>query len=136
MTLDYTVHVQARIAILGYIEEIITTFDKTDPKGKVTKSSTALKNIFVVNKDCKKLDQEKVVKFHNIVAKNLYATKRARTDTYTVIEFITTRVRSPKEENWYKLLYMMRYLRGTSKLSPTLSAYGSEILKWWVDASF
>ena len=59
MTLDYTVRGQVRIAILSYIEEIITASDKEDPKGKTTKSSASPNNIPVVNKDCKKLYQEK-----------------------------------------------------------------------------
>ena len=70
MTLDYTVRAQVIITMFSYIEYILTAFNKADPKGKGTKSSTAPNNIFVVNKDCKKLDQEKVVEFHNLVANN------------------------------------------------------------------
>ena len=47
--------------MISYIEDIINTFNKLDPKGKVPKSSAAPNNIFVVNEDCKKLYQEKVV---------------------------------------------------------------------------
>ena len=82
------------------------------------------------------MDQEKVAEFHNLVANNFYATKRARHDTCTYIIFLTTRVRAPDEEDWDKLVHLMLYLRDTSKLSLTLSSNGSGILKWWVDASF
>ena len=57
ITLDYTVHSQVRIMMLSYIEEIFTTFDNADPKWKGTKSSAAPNDIFVVNADCKKIDQ-------------------------------------------------------------------------------
>ena len=57
MTLYYTVFGQVRITVLSYIEEIITTFNNSDPKGKGKKSSAAPNNLFVLNKDCKKLDQ-------------------------------------------------------------------------------
>ena len=80
--------------MFSYIEDILTAFDKEYPKGNGTKSSTTPNNIFVVNKDCKKLDQEKVMEFHNIAAKTLYATKMARHDTCTAITFLTTGVRA------------------------------------------
>ena len=54
---------------------------KADPKGKGTKSSAALNNIFSANEDCKKLDQEKFMEFHNLVAKTLYANNREISDT-------------------------------------------------------
>ena len=98
ITLYYTVRGQVRITILSYIEEIITNFDKSDPKGKGKKSSAAPNNLFVVNKDCKKLYQEKVVEFHNLVAKTFYAANRARPDTCTSIAFLTTRVQVLDEE--------------------------------------
>ena len=81
MTIYYTVHGKVRITMLSYIEYIITAFKNAYSKWKGTKSSAAPNNIFVVNKDCKKLDQEKVVEFHNLVANNLYDTKKARYDT-------------------------------------------------------
>ena len=78
--------------MLSYIEEIITAFDKADQKGKGTKSSAAPNNLFVVNEDCKKIDQEKIVEFQDLAAKTLYATKRSRPNTCTAIAFLTTRV--------------------------------------------
>ena len=81
MTLDYTVSGQVRIIVFSYIGEILTAFEKADPKGRGTKSSAAPNNFLGVSKDCKKLDKEKVVELHNIVANTLYATKRARPDT-------------------------------------------------------
>ena len=81
MTLDYNVCGQAKITMLSYIEKIITASDKAATKGRGTKSSAAPNNIFVVNEDGKKTDQEKVVESHNLVAKNLYDTKREIPDT-------------------------------------------------------
>jgi hypothetical protein len=76
------------------------------------------------------------VKFHNLVANTLYATKRARPDTCTAIAFLTKRVRESNKDYWTKLVNMMRYIRGTLTMPLILSANGSGILKWWVDASF
>jgi hypothetical protein len=57
-------------------------------------------------------------------------------DTCTAIAFLTTRVREPDKEDWTKLFYLMRYIRSTRTIPLILSANGSVILKWWVDASF
>jgi hypothetical protein len=92
MTLDYTVCGQVKITMIGYVNEILTAFDKADPKGRGIKTSAASENLFKINEDCEKLQPDKVVEFHNLVAKTLYATKCARLDTCTAITFLTTRV--------------------------------------------
>jgi hypothetical protein len=138
MTLDYTVRGRVKISIMfDHIIEILTTFDKAEPKGGGTKSSAAPENLFTVNEDCEKLQPNKAVEFHNLVAKTLYATKRAsRPDTCTAIAFLTTRVRARDKDDWTKLVHLMKYIRGTQTMPLILSANGSGILKWWVDASF
>jgi len=136
MTLDYTVRGQVKITMIDYVDEILAAFDKADPKGGGTKTSAAPDSLFKIDEDCEKLPQDKAVEFHNLVAKTLYATKRARPDTCTAIAFLTTRVRAPDKDDWAKLVHLMRYLRGTRTLPLILSANGSGILKWWVDASF
>jgi hypothetical protein len=78
MTLDYTVRGQVKITMFDYVDEILAAFDKAEPKGGGTKSSGAPKSIFKVDESCEKLKQDKDVEFHNLVAKTLYATKRAK----------------------------------------------------------
>ena len=136
MTLDYTIPGLVKVSMFEYIDEILTAFEKAEPKGAGTKASAAPDNLFKVNEDCEKLSPKKAVQFHNLVAKTLYATKRARPDTCTAIAFLTTRVCKPNKDDWTKLVHLMKYLRGTRKLPLILSADGSGILKWWVDASF
>ena len=136
MTLDYSVRGQIKISMYDYIEEILTAFDKAEPKCAGTKTSAAPDNLFKVNEDCEKLSTKRAVEFHNLVAKMLYATKRARPDTCTAIAFLTTRVRAPDIDDWAKLTHLMKYLRGTRMLPLILSANGSGILKWWIDAAF
>jgi hypothetical protein len=136
MTLDYSVPGQVKIAMLYYVDEILAAFDKAEPKGVGTKTSAAPDSLFKVDEDCEKLAQAKAMEFHNLVAKTVYATKRARPDTCTAIAFLTTRVREPDKDDWTKLVHLMRYIRGTRTMPLILSANGSGILKWWVDASF
>jgi hypothetical protein len=136
MTLDYSVPGQVKITMLNYVDEILAAFDKAEPQGGGTKTSAAPDSLFKADEDCEKLAQAKAVELHNLVAKTLYATKQARSDTCTAIAFLTTRVREPDKENWTKLVHLMRYIRGTRTMPLILSANGSGILKWWVDASF
>jgi hypothetical protein len=136
MTLDYSVPGQVKITMLDYVDEILAAFDKAEPKGGGTKTSADPDSLFKVDEDCEKLTQAKAVEFHNLVAKTLYATKQARPDTCTTIAFLTMRVREPDKDDWTKLVHLMRYIRGTHMMPLILSANGSGILKWWVDASF
>ena len=92
MTLDYTLCGQVQITMIDFLDEVLIAFDKAEPKGGGTKTSAAPENIFKVDEDCKKLPQSKTVQSHNLVAKTLYATKRARPDTCAAIAFLTTRV--------------------------------------------
>ena len=106
MTLDCTVRGQVKITMISYIEEIPAAFDKLDPKWYGKNTSATPNNLFVVNKDCKKLNQKKVLGFHNLVENNLYATKRSIPDTCTAIEFLTTRVCAPDKDDWAKLVHL------------------------------
>ena len=54
---------------------------KMDPRNSGTKSSPAPENLFRVDEDCEKLSPDKAKGLHNMVAKTLYTTKRARPDT-------------------------------------------------------
>jgi hypothetical protein len=112
-TLDYTIRGQVKITMIDYVDEIITAFDKAEPNGGGTKTIAAPGNPFRVDEDCEKLPPYKAVEFHNLVAKTLYATKRAKPDTCTAIAFLTTRVRAPDKGDWTKMVHMMRYIRGT-----------------------
>jgi hypothetical protein len=89
-----------------------------------------------VNEDAEKLSEEGSTAFHNLVAKTLYVSKRARLDISTAIAFLTTRVRAPDIDDWRKLSHLMEYLR-VDRLCPlTMSADGSGVLMWYVNASF
>ena len=91
MTLDYTVRGQVQITMIDFLDEVLTAFDKAEPKGGGTKTSAAPDNIFKVDEDCEKLPQSKTLQFHNLAEKTLYATKQARPDTCTAVAFLMTR---------------------------------------------
>jgi hypothetical protein len=90
-------------------------------------------SLFVVNEDCDKLLEAAPADFHTIVAKTLYVTKRARSDTCLAIAFLTTRVRAP---DWEKPHHLMEYLRGDHDRPLVVGADINGLLMWYVDASF
>jgi hypothetical protein len=87
--------------MFDYVDEILTAFDKAEPKCGGTKTSAAPDSLFKVDENCEKLKQDKAVEFHNLVEKTVYSTKRARPDTCTcaAIAFLTTRVRAPDKDD-------------------------------------
>jgi hypothetical protein len=137
MTLDYTIPGQVNISsMFNYIDKIINAFDMAEPKGGGTKSSAAPDDLFKVDEGHDKLRPEKAVEFHNLVGKTLYATKQSRPNTWIAIAFLMMRVQAPDKDDWSKLVRLMKYLRGTHTLPLILSANGTGILKWLVDAAF
>jgi hypothetical protein len=127
MTIDFTMKGQCKISMLEYIDDLLKAFEKVAPKETGTKVSAAPKDLFVVDEDSKKLSPERAEEFHSLVAKVLFATKCAWLDTGTAISYFTTWVREPNEQDWKKLVHLMKYLRGTKDLPLILSADGSGI---------
>jgi hypothetical protein len=90
LTLDYTVRGQVKITMFNYVDDILTAFDKAEPKGGGTNTRASPERLFKVDESCEKIKQDKAVEFHNLVSKTLYSTKRAIPDTCTAITFLTT----------------------------------------------
>jgi hypothetical protein len=61
MTLDYTVRGQVKITMFDYVNEILTAFDKAEPKGGGTKTSAAIDSLLKVDESFEKLKQNKAV---------------------------------------------------------------------------
>ena len=104
--------------------------------GGSNKLSDAPAILFNVDEDCKKLNAKQSMEFYYLMAKISFATNRARKDTCTAISFLTTRVRELDNDDWAKLVHIMKYIRGTTNLPLILSANGSGILTWCIDGSF
>ena len=135
MDLDFTKKSEVKVTMADYTKECIKIFDKVAPLEMGTKSSAAASNLFEVDEDSEKLSPRKAEAFHSLVAKHLFATKRAIPDTGLLILFLTTRVRDPSKQDWKKLVHLFKYLRGTQDIPLILRADGSGILKWCVDVS-
>ena len=134
MTLDYKTAGVCKVSMPKYTEEILSEAEKAmDCKG--TKSCAAPKDLFCVDDDSPRLDRKRSEFFHSVVAKILFATKRARPDTATAIAYLMTRVQEANEDDWRKLGHLIKYIRETKDLVLTLGASGDNVLRWWVDGS-
>jgi hypothetical protein len=135
MTLDYNTTGVCKVSMPKYTKEILSEADIAMAECKGIKTSAAPKDLFTVNEESPKLDKRKKELFHSLVAKILFATKRARPDTGTAILFLMTRVQESSQEDWKKLGHLIKYLRGTQDLVLTLGARGDSVLRWWIDGS-
>ena len=100
--------------------------------------TSAASKLFNVRED---IDQEILNKtrdqaFHHTVSQLLFPGVRCRKDTHTAIDFLTTRVRKPDEDDWKKLRSLIGYLKRKIKLPLILRADGVNMKKWLVDASY
>ncbi len=99
-------------------------------------ATPALEDLFKVDESAVKLGSVKAKVFHTILAKALYVSKWARPDTSLAIAFLTTRVREPDKDDWRKLRHLIVCLKSTCKLPLALGALNTEVLHWYIDASF
>jgi hypothetical protein len=105
------------------------------PAGEAKGDVTLDQQPFRCQRKSPKLTKQNAELFHTMVAKGLFLCKRGRPDIDPAIAFLTTRVCDPTQEDWDKLVQMLRFLRQTCKDRLTLRADG-KIAKWYVDAAF
>ena len=60
--------------------------------------------LFKVDNDAKPLNSEHSKTFHTFVMKGMFLSKQARQDIHPAIVFLSTRVKSPTDQDWKKLL--------------------------------
>ena len=133
VTMDHGTKGKVKIDVTDGVEEMMEEFP-CHLSDRVTKTP-ATDDIFVVN-ESPGLDVQRAAVLHKFVAKSLFLCKRARPDTQVPVAFLTTRVKEPTEQDWFKLLRMMKCLKSTKKEMLTLSADNLHMMKWFADASF
>ena len=82
------------------------------------------------------MDLQEKAKFHTLVAKLLYIAKRVRPHILLVVNFLTTRVQEPTQEDWKKLIRVLEYLNGTKERGLTLRIDESVLVHAYIDTSF
>ena len=133
MDIDFTTHGNVKVNMRGYLEESI---DESTMDIKSIAATPARKDLFVIDKNSSPLTIPRSERFHHVVAKLLYVSKRARTDIQLAVAFLCTRVSCSTEQDWKKLERLLQYLKGTLDLSLCLGADSLKKIKTWVDASY
>ena len=64
----------------------------------------------------------------------LFVTSKSRKSINMAMAFLFTQVRIPDEDEWGKLVRVLRYIIGTLHLLLILRSDRLSVIKWWVDA--
>ena len=133
MDFDVSTPGEVTIGMKGYLMDVLDEFPEDTTKHVTT---PAADHLFDVSEDAKLLPLQQKEIFHQTVAKLLWVALRARPDILTALSFLTTRVQSPDEDDWKKLVCLLCYIHLTIDLLLRLSADHSGIVKWLIDAAF
>ena len=108
------------ISMIKYLKNVINEFPKIT-RGRV--ATPAHDKLFIIRdeKEARPLKEDQALAFHHTIAQLLFMTTRARRDIQMVVAFLTTRVKSPDEDDWGKLKWVLTYLNGTKYLKLKLS---------------
>jgi hypothetical protein len=120
-----------KMTMPAYVQDIIR-----ESAVKTIADTPAAANLFTVDSNAKSLNEEEKERFHCDVAKDLYLAKRTRPDILLPINFLTTRVLNPTEDDQRKIRRVHRYLAGTSEMALTLGIGDEYTFAAYIDASY
>jgi hypothetical protein len=133
MTFDNSFTKEVRINMGDYLRKVIKELPKEITGVCATSASD---NLFKVQEDGRKLSDESEEVFHHIVYQLLFAANRARRDIQMAVLFLTTWVKAPDQDDWGKLVRVLKYLNGTPHMKLILSADKMKFtVHWYVDGS-
>ena len=121
-----------RIMMKSYLEEAIKAFE--EPINSAAKSPST-RTLHEIDENSPLLTKDETEKFHHIVAKLLYVSKRARLDIQPTVVFLCRRVRNPTEQDKRKLKRLLQYIYGTLEMPRILSIRNFSEMSIYVDAS-
>ena len=137
MTLDYGVNGKVKIIMTDNVDEIRKDAPQELLKPSRNQARTpAGKDLFDVDQNSEKLDDDRSDKFHSIIYKLLFISKRGRLDIQVAVGFLCTRVITSTIQDWKKLSRVLRYLQNTRDLYLTLDVDDLCIFTWYVDSSY
>ena len=133
MTLDFSTPQKVQIQMYDFINKMLVDLP-INMDG--TARTPAADHLFTVSPTPKLLPEETAIMFHHNMAKLLFLCKWAKPDLQTAVAFLSTRVKSPDEDDYKKLTRSMHYLRSTARLPLTLEVEHLLVFKWWIDWAF
>ena len=93
-------------------------------------------NLFKIRENQILLNKSMKEQFHHSTYQALFLCKRRCPNIMTRVAFLTTRVTEPTQEDWKKLIKMMKFLNQTKDDILTLEAKNLEIANWHTDIAF
>ena len=133
MVLDFSKPGEVTVDMIDYVKSVIAEMPE-EMAGTAT--TPAASHLFKANENPEPLGPEKAATFHRMVMQLQYLSQRGRPDIRTPCPTCASARAKPDWDDWKKLTRVMRYLQGTVDLKLRLSADGSGLIRWWVDASF
>lgn len=134
MTLNYSIPGKVAFTMYDYLEDVIVEAPAELKKGR--SAYPANEKLFKLPEGSEKLCNEKSDLFHRLVARLLFASKRARPDIQVPVAFLCTRVKNPTVDDCMKLGKVICYLAETIHLPLILGMDADGNFTWNVDASF
>jgi hypothetical protein len=135
MDFDYSEKGKVKVRMIPYLQNILDDFPEEIIGTKTTPAANYLFKVRDVSQTTK-LPEEQAAAFHRTTAKLVFVQARARRDIQTPTAFLTTRVKSPDEDDWGKLKRVIQYLKGTLHMPLVVSAESMTLPKWLIDASY
>jgi hypothetical protein len=101
MDQDYSVPGEVKVTMVDYLKRVITEFPEVITGGAV---SPAAERLFTVRatEESKPLKKKRAIGFHHCVAQLLFASARSQKDIQPAVAMLTTRLRTPDEDDWLK----------------------------------
>ena len=85
-------------------------------------------NLFKERKKGQILEKNKKKIFHTYIMKLMFLSKCGRPDILTGVTYLSTKLKSAKEDNWSILLKNLSYLQNTTEKIPILEATDDQII--------
>jgi hypothetical protein len=130
---DFSEEGKCKVSMTGSIDKLLE-----DEQVEGVASSPATNELFIINKNSKPLMGDQKARFYSVVQRCLYLQVQFRRDIGVAVSFLTTRVREPTEEDWFKLRRLLKYINGTRDLCLIFNGdvSGNLLMFVSIDASF
>jgi hypothetical protein len=130
MAVDIDRSGQIRLRTQGKLEQIIT-----DGKISGNVATPSKPNLFNIDEHSPLLSKAKAKTFYSVVAKLMWIATRTRPDILVTVSALSSRTSNPNEDDFEKLLHLLKYINGTVDL-PLILRPTSINVSLYADASF
>ena len=134
LTIQYNLPGKVAFTMFEYLKDSIVEAPEDLKPAKCVHPCNG--TLFKIKEDSPLLDPKRADFFYRLVARLLFASKRARPGIQVTIAFLCTRMKAPTEEDYQKPGKLIGHLKETIDLPLILGSDGSETLTWNVDASY